>query len=198
MATDNKIRFGFKNVYYALLSETEDGITYGTPKKWAGAKSLSLDASGETSTFYADDIAYYTTSTSNGYSGTLEMAYLSDTVKKDIFNWQESEDGMLLEIASALPNDVALIFECQGDVNAKRHLFYRCTFGRPSFEASTKEESVEPQTESLDVTMTPVAVGDYDITKATATKGTAPYSSIFTTEPTLPKVATTTTKATTA
>ena len=188
---DNKIRFGFKNVFYAKLTETEDGITYETPKKWAGAKSLSLDASGETSTFYADDMAYYTTSTSNGYSGTLEMAYLSDTVKKDIFNWVESSDGMLLEVASALPNDVALIFECQGDLNAKRHLFYRCTFGRPSFEASTKEESVEPQTESLDITMTPVSVGDYDITKATATKGTDAYTSIFTTAPKLPAVATT-------
>lgn len=188
MAKDNKIRFGFKNVYYAKLTETEEGITYEAPKRWAGAKSLSLDASGETSIFYADDIAYFTTSTSNGYSGSIEMAYLSDQVKKDIFNWTESSDGMLLEVASALPNDVALIFECQGDVNAKRHLFYRCTFGRPSFEASTKEESVEPQTESLDVTMTPISIGDYDITKATATKGTEAYENIFTKAPILPTV----------
>lgn len=188
MATDNKIRFGFKNVYYAKLIENEEGITYETPKRWAGAKSISLDASGETSTFYADDIAYYTTSTSNGYSGSIEMAYLSDQVKKDIFNWTESSDKMLLEVASALPNDVALIFECQGDANAKRHLFYRCTFGRPSFEAATKEESVDPQTESLDVTMTPVSIGDYDITKATATKGTEAYTNIFTKAPTLPTI----------
>ncbi len=188
MATDNKIRYGFKNIYYALLTETDEGITYGTPKKMPGAKSLSLDANGETSTFYADDTAYYTTSTSNGYTGTIEVAYLSDQVKKDIFNWKESEDGMLLEIANALPNDVALIFECQGDLKAKRHLFYRCTFGRPSFEASTKEESVDPQTESLDVTFTPVTVGEYDITKGTISKGDTKYATIFETAPTLPTV----------
>lgn len=187
---DNKVRYGFKNVYYSILTETDSGITYATPKVWKGAKSLSLDASGETSTFYADDTAYFTTSTSNGYTGSLEMAYLSDDVKKDIFGFVESTDGMLLELANVAPKNVALIFECQGDAKAKRHLYYKTTFGRPSFEANTKEESVEPTTESLDVTMTPITVGDNEITKATVAKGTSGYDTIFTKAPTVPTIAT--------
>lgn len=32
MATKNKVKFGLKNVHYALLQEGEEGaITYGTP-----------------------------------------------------------------------------------------------------------------------------------------------------------------------
>lgn len=190
MATDNKVRYGFKNVYYSIITETDSGITYATPKAWKGAKSISLDASGETSTFYADDTAYYTTSTSNGYTGTLEMAYLSDDVKKDIFGYVASSDGMLLELANETPKNVALIFECQGDAKAKRHLYYKVTFGRPSFEANTKEESVDPTTESLDITITPITVGDNEITKATVEKGVAAYDTIFTTAPKEPTVAT--------
>ena len=68
----NKIRYGLSNVYYAVATlGTNNSATYATPVALPGAVSLSLDAEGETSNFYADNIAYYVTNSNNGYSGSL-------------------------------------------------------------------------------------------------------------------------------
>ena len=43
MATKNKVKFGLKNVHYALLQEGEEGtITYGTPVPMPGAITLLI------------------------------------------------------------------------------------------------------------------------------------------------------------
>ena len=89
MANTNKVRFGLKNVYYALIdSETGE---YKTPVRLPGAVSLTIDAEGDTSTFYADDIAYYVTSSNAGYSGSIELAALSDQALIDLLG-QEKDD----------------------------------------------------------------------------------------------------------
>ena len=55
----NKIKFGLKNVHYAVVTETDGEITYDTPKPIRGAVNLTLDAAGESVQFYADDSVYY-------------------------------------------------------------------------------------------------------------------------------------------
>ena len=38
----NKVKFGLRNVYYSVITETADGIEYGTPKQILGAVNMSL------------------------------------------------------------------------------------------------------------------------------------------------------------
>ena len=71
----NKVLYGIKNVYVAKLTEADDGtITYGTPFAMPGAVGFSPEPQGETTTFYADDMAYYIAQSNSGYQGDLELA----------------------------------------------------------------------------------------------------------------------------
>ena len=186
MAEKNKVRFGLKNVHVCSITENAEAITYGKPTAWKGAKSLTLDPEGDTNTYYADNTAYFTTNTNNGYSGSLEMSEIPEEIEKMIFNIVTTEEGNLAEDANVLPNNVALMFQFEGDVSATKHIFYKVVFARPNVEGETKEESTDPTTTSMDITAVPVEQGDHQWVKSKCRKGDTNYENFFTTAPTLP------------
>lgn len=159
MNKENKIKFNIKNVHVAKQTETvtETGTTYNyeDPKRIPGAVSISMDAEGEISTFYADGIAYYVTSANNGYSGDLEMALIPSWFREEILNETKDANGVLVENSNNGTNPFALLFEFDGDAKAIRRCMYNCTCTRPSIESETKEETVEPGTETLSITNSP-------------------------------------------
>lgn len=172
MADTNKIKYGIKNVWYAKATIASNGsATYATPVALPGAVSLSLDPQGETTPFYADNIVYYTSISNNGYEGDLELAKIPDDFMKDILGYGVDGNGALYEDANAPVVHFALMFQFEGDAHAKRHVLYNCTAARPSISGSTKEESIEPQTETLTITATTVynASYDKDVVKASVT-----------------------------
>ena len=172
MADTNKIKYGIKNVYYAVATIAANGsATYTTPVALPGAVSLSLDAQGETNKFYADNVAYYTSVSNNGYEGDLEMAKIPDAFLKDVLGYVEDHNKVLFEDGDAAVIHFALMFQFEGDAHARRHVLYNCTASRPAVSGSTKEESIEPQTETLSLTATSVYHPEYDknIVKASVT-----------------------------
>ena len=153
----NKIKYNLKNVHVAkLLSDDEETYIYEEPKSIPGAVSISLDAEGDTTPFYADGIVYYRSITNSGYSGDLEIALIPDWFRTDILKEIKDSNGVLAE-----PSDdsdavrFALLFEFDGDVHGIRHVLYHCAASRPSIASETKETSIEPVTETLSLTADP-------------------------------------------
>lgn len=151
----NKVQFGLSNVHIAKLTEENGAITYGKPFKLPGAVSLSMDPEGETVAFYADNIKYYVSTNNNGYSGDLEIAKITEEFLTEILGQSKDTNGALIESANDVNSRFALLFEGKGDVSGRRFVYYDCTVARPGTEMNTTEESAEPQTDSLAITMAP-------------------------------------------
>ena len=157
----NKVKYNLKNVYAAKLTETpgEDGAvtySYATPQAIPGAVSISLSAEGESSPFYADGIVYFRTVTNNGYSGDLEIALIPEWFRTEILKEELDAKGVLVEKSNITETEkFALLFEFDGDVRGIRHVLYNCSASRPSIESETKEDTIEPGTETLSLTADP-------------------------------------------
>ena len=179
----NKVKYDLKNVYAAKMTETTtSGVstyTYSTPQAIPGAVSISLDAEGETSPFYADGIVYFRSTTNNGYSGDLEIALIPEWFRTEILQETLDAKGVLVETSTISQlQKFALLFEFEGDTKAIRHVLYNCTATRPSIESETKEDTIEPGTEKLTLTADPRSDGLVKARSGDTTDATA-YDSWF-------------------
>ena len=116
-----------------------------------------MDAEGEASPFYADGIVYFRTVTNNGYSGELEIALITDWFRENVLKEAKDAKGVFIERSDNVePVYFALLFEFDGDQHAIRHVLYNCTVStRPTMESSTKEDTIEPGTETLSISADP-------------------------------------------
>lgn len=178
----NRVKFGLSNVHYAVKTISEEGeVSYATPKSLPGAVNLELDQEGEITPFYADDIVYYSSTSNNGYSGSLEIADITEDFMKDVLGYTVDNNGALIENSNATIKPFALMFEIKGDEKPRRQVLYNCKVTRPSVTAATAEDTIEPQTDSLDMTATPRE--DNQNVKAIMTlsdTNTQAYNSFFT------------------
>jgi len=147
-----KVEYGFSNVHYALWDDTAS--KYSIPVAVAGGVKMSWDPEGSDTKFYADNGLFFTNTTNNGYTGTLEVARADATFLKDVFGMLTDDNGMLLESTSSKQAQFALMFETDSNEGDPiKFVFYNCTAARPSREANTTSDTSDPDTQSFDVTM---------------------------------------------
>lgn len=160
-ASNNLVRFGLTNVYYATYTDSE----YGTPKRIYGGVQLTTTPEGDSYTFYADNVAYYATETNAGYTGTVEVAAVNDEFLKDVLGYKsDTTSGLLYESTTTIVPSVALMFEVGGNEENQRAVFYNVTFSRLETEANTRADTTEPDTVTLNFT----AIGrDFTVGSAT-------------------------------
>lgn len=186
MPETNKVRYGLSNVHVGTVTMGDGTPTFSAPKAYPGAVNMTLDAEGEQSIFYADNIAYYVTNSNNGYTGELEMAYLYDWFETEYLGNKESQEGMIVE-TSDVPTQMAYImFQFEGDANATKYIIYNATFSRPSLEGSTQEDTTEPNTTTIPFTSVPLVTEFGKIVRAKVPSTASNYATFFKTAPTVP------------
>lgn len=146
----NKVKYNLKNVHYAVA--TTGGYT--TPVAISGAVNLTLDPQGDDYVFYADGIKYFEYHTNSGYSGSLEMALIPEDFKKDVLG-EVVSGGKVFELDDVQIVNFALGFQIDGDEKENLYWFYNCSASRPSVAGQTKEESIEVNTETLNISNSP-------------------------------------------
>ena len=154
----NKIKYGVKSVYWAKATPSTSGdgsLVYSGPVSMPGCVSISMDQNGEVNQFFADNIVYWTGNANNGYQGELEMALIPDDFRQQILGETLDAKGMYVERSSDTQAEFALLFQFEGDEHATKHALYRCVASRPAVNGNTKEESIEPQTETITITAMP-------------------------------------------
>jgi phi13 family phage major tail protein len=161
---ENKVKFGLKNVHYAMITETVSTsgtvtTTYGDVKALAGAVSLSMSSNADRSVFRADDSDYFVSYGQGGYEGDLEIAIVPESFRVDVLKEKLDDNKVLIEDANVETANFALMFEFDGDIKKIRHVLYKCAASRPSIESQTNEDEIEVQTETLTLKATPLANG---------------------------------------
>lgn len=177
-----KVKFGLSNLYFALRTEAEEGaITYASPIKVPGAVSASIESESDTSTFYADNIPYYISNIKSSKTIELEVADLPRDILLKILGYVKAEGGGILETSNPNTPHFALLFQIETDEEARKYCFYNCTAVESDEEYNTTEDTVEPTTTTLSVTVAGDPVGEYVAYKQIAETGDANYAAFFTT-----------------
>ena len=179
MFEKNKVRYGLKNVHYALITEAADGaLTFGVPKRILGAVSIGMQRKGEKVNFPADDNSdYYARAVNDGYDGDLELALVPDEFLIDCLGERTDDNGVQVENRDGKAAPFALLFEFDGDETKTRRVLYYCRSERPDIKGETRGKNDTPQSEKLTLTARPRP--DTGDVKAKCTQDKTQYGSWF-------------------
>ncbi|MFA6816538.1 MAG: major tail protein [Lentisphaeria bacterium] len=182
----NKVEFGISNLYVGTYTVGTDGtVTLGDPYHQRGAKSLKLEPEGDNNDYYADNIRYWSGFSDNGFSGAIEVARFDDDYKKNFLGYAATATGGIASITGAAKPNVYVMFQAEGDGEARRVIIYNVAQGGINREYNTNEDKKEPTTESVDI----VCLGDSTtgITVVNYKPTDVGYTNLFT-EPPVPEL----------
>lgn len=164
--SQNKVTFGLEKVHIAFLDDTNPTQpAWEAPTPILGAVRWTPTPAGESSTFYADNTAYFVATSNNGYTGELEVANIPDAVLAEMMGWEIDSNGAIIEVSDAIPKPFALLGQVLGDKRNRRFVYYHCTAARPGKERQTKGENITPATDVLSITVSPIEINGRMIVK---------------------------------
>ena len=177
----NKVEFGISNLHVGTYTESNGTVTLGTPYHQKGAVSFSPEESSEQNNFYADNIVYWSGYSGGSIEGDLEVAMFDDEFKTQFLGYRTLTDGGLANVKNATKPNVYIAFQVEGDAESRRVILYNCALGAIKREYNTIEESKEPATETIAVTV----AGDNKtgISMVSYNQATSGYSTLFTNPP---------------
>jgi phi13 family phage major tail protein len=123
---------------------------------------MALPPVGDPVKVYADNVVYAKFNVNQGYDGTLSVYNIPQSFATDILGQTVDSNGVLVENASAVQSDFALIGEfCTDTAQTKRFVLYNCSAGRSDLNGATKEDTVEAQAFSIPITVAPLEGSEY-------------------------------------
>lgn len=174
---NNKVRYGLSNVHVWPITGEEAGKEiYGETIKLLGAVKLAVSPTGDSTPFYADNRTFFTTSSSSGFEGELEIAMLTEEFETEILGMKIDENGAIYEDDTPKTQRFAMAYQFEGDQKATRHILYVCQASRPEEEANTTTDTTEPDVTVLTFSATKNLAG---VSKARLASDKTGYDAFF-------------------
>ena len=146
---------GLDRLYYAKITEDEDGNeTYATPTQLAKAMTAELSVELAEATLYADDGAAEIVKEFQSGTLTLGVDDIGAAVAEDLTGAKIDNNHVLVSCSEDGGDPVAVGFRAK-KANGKYRYFwlYRVKFGIPATNLTTKGESIEFSTPSIEGTV---------------------------------------------
>ena len=146
---------GLDKLFYSKITEDEDGNeTYATPASLAKAMTAELSVELAEATLYADDGAAEVVKEFQSGTLTLGVDDIGKSVAEDLTGAVIDENGVLISASEDGGAPVAIGFRAK-KANGKYRYFwlYKVKFGIPATNLTTKGESIEFSTPTIEGTV---------------------------------------------
>lgn len=141
---ENRIEYGLKNVHIAVITNEANGVTtYAPPFKLEGALSLKQNSKSENTLIYADDMVFADIDGAETSEGTMEFIKLNKKFLTDVLGYVVDTKGGITKIRGAKRKPFAILFEIDGDKEAYRNAYYKCSAKPINKNYATKKEKIE-------------------------------------------------------
>lgn len=140
---------GLKNLHFAPFLDEAAG-TYETPVKIAAAIEANVEVSTESATLYGDDRAIETADSLGDIEVELNVDDLAPNIYALLLGKTKNADGVIEDSIDDVAPYGALLFELpKANGHRKLYAYYKGKFQPPGTEATTKGDSVEFQTQTI-------------------------------------------------
>lgn len=149
----DRARVGVDKFHYAnLTADTQSALTYGDFKAAPGTISIGVSLENVSGTLYADNKAVITYQSIGTATVTIERTTIPDEMKNDLMGSPLVGGTRYVTPAASAPY-VGIAFRMLYSDGTYQYVkLYKGKFTEPEMSVSTKGESIEFQTESIEGT----------------------------------------------